>query len=102
MLYLCVYPFSSKPVIKPLFDQHMQGLKEEGGVKRKAEGETLMAKEFTWGSQWSYQKEAVLYRVCNKEILCRPGPVYQVPYGYGEQESTQFYLGSRLSESNDT
>lgn len=102
MLYLCMYPFFSKPVIKPLFDQHIQGLKKEGDVKRKTKGETLMAKEFTWRVTVFLQKEAVLYRVCNKEILCRLDPVYQVPYGYGGQKSTEFYFGSRLSESNDT
>lgn len=52
-----MYPFFPKPVIKPLFDQHILGLKKEGDVKRKTKGETLMAKAFPWGSQCSYRKK---------------------------------------------
>lgn len=71
-------------------------------MKRKTKGEILIPKEFMWGLQCSCQKLALLYPVCNKDILSRLDPVYQVHYGYGKQKSTQFYFGGRLSESHDT
>lgn len=91
-----------RSVIKPLFDLHTQGWRKEGDVKRKTKGELLIPKEFMWGLQCSCQKLALLYHVCNKDILSRLDPVYQVPYGDGKQKSTQFYFGGRLSESHDT
>lgn len=47
-------------------------------MKRKTKGEILIPKEFMWGLQCSCQKLALLYPVCNKDILSRLDPVYQV------------------------